>query len=236
MAKKLVYIGFGSIVVSDPKELTEAVVGAVLQADVRCILNKGWSERLGGPNKIEIKLPPEVYNAGALPHDWLFPQIDAAVHHGGSGTTGATLRAGLPIVIKPFFADQFFYANRVEDIGVGIALKKLNVKSLAKALKEATTDKRMISKAKSISEKIKHENGVENAISIIYRELEYARELIQNKRKIQVTGEEGEKESLDIGNSSMSMDNEFNDLDKMARDEDYDEEWVSGNGDSWCLV
>jgi UDP:flavonoid glycosyltransferase YjiC (YdhE family) len=25
-------------------------------------------------------------------HSWLFPQIDAALHHGGAGTTGASLR------------------------------------------------------------------------------------------------------------------------------------------------
>jgi len=25
-------------------------------------------------------------------HSWLFPQLDAALHHGGAGTTGASLR------------------------------------------------------------------------------------------------------------------------------------------------
>ncbi|KGK34314.1 hypothetical protein JL09_g6539, partial [Pichia kudriavzevii] len=98
--KKLVYIGFGSIVVEDPTELTRAVVEAVLASDVRCILNKGWSERLGSKNskEIEMELPREIYNSGNIPHDWLFTQIDAAVHHGGSGTTGASLRFGLPTI------------------------------------------------------------------------------------------------------------------------------------------
>ena len=27
-----------------------------------------------------------------LLYSWLFPQIDAALHHGGAGTTGASLR------------------------------------------------------------------------------------------------------------------------------------------------
>lgn len=181
--KKLVYIGFGSIVVSNPKELTQSVVDAVVKADVRCILNKGWSERLGGSSSVEVELPDEIYNSGSLPHDWLFPQIDAAVHHGGSGTTGATLRAGLPTIIKPFFGDQFFYANRVEDIGAGIGLRKLNVKTLSKALKDATTDQRMISKAKAIGERIRKENGVQDAINVIYRDVEYAKALIMKKRE-----------------------------------------------------
>lgn len=180
--KKLVYIGFGSIVVSDAKSLTTAIIEAVLEADVRCILNKGWSDRLNGNKDVEVELPPEIFNSGAIPHDWLFPRIDAAVHHGGSGTTGATLRGGLPTIIKPFFGDQFFYAFRVEEIGVGIALRKLNGKSLAKALKVATSDIKMIEKAKRVSEKIRNEHGVLSAIEAIYLQLEYSRSLIINKQ------------------------------------------------------
>lgn len=56
---------------------------------------------------------------------WLFPQIDAALHHGGAGSTGASLRgpwlyplvlsqvlicvnkAGIPTLIKPWFGYVF---------------------------------------------------------------------------------------------------------------------------------
>jgi sterol 3beta-glucosyltransferase len=31
------------------------------------------------------------------------------MHHGGAGTTGASLGAGLPTIIKPFFGDQHFW-------------------------------------------------------------------------------------------------------------------------------
>ncbi|CUM45828.1 Sterol 3-beta-glucosyltransferase [Debaryomyces fabryi] len=185
-SKKIVYIGFGSIVVKDAKSLTKAIVEAVLEADVRCILNKGWSDRKSSPKKDdaepEIELPEEIYNSGSIPHDWLFPKIDAAVHHGGSGTTGATMRAGIPTIIKPFFGDQFFYSSRIEDIGAGIGLKKLNAHSLSTALKKATSDAKMNLKAKKISERLKQENGVLNAIEAIYYELEYARNLITAKQ------------------------------------------------------
>jgi hypothetical protein len=30
------------------------------------------------------------------PHEWLFPRVVCAVHHGGAGTTGAAFRAGVP--------------------------------------------------------------------------------------------------------------------------------------------
>ncbi|KAI5966737.1 ATG26 [Candida pseudojiufengensis] len=181
--KKLVYIGFGSIVVNDATSLTKAIVEAVLEADVRCILNKGWSDRgkSKDKNEIEVELPDEIYKSGAVPHDWLFPRVDAAVHHGGSGTTGATLKAGTPSIIKPFFGDQFFYATRVEELGVGLALKKLTKKSLSEALITVTEDLKIVEKAKQVSEQISHEHGVLSAIEAIYSDLEYARSLIMTK-------------------------------------------------------
>ncbi|KAK9447534.1 uncharacterized protein V1518DRAFT_429057 [Limtongia smithiae] len=179
--KKLVYIGFGSIVVARPKELTQAVVDAVVSADVRCILCKGWSDRMNDENSqtAEIPLPEEyVFPIRAAPHDWLFPQMDAAVHHGGSGSTGASLRAGIPTIIKPFFGDQFFYATRVEDLGAGIHLRKLTVRHLKRALVYATHEERMIAKARLIGERIGKEDGVAVAISTLYREMEYAKGVV----------------------------------------------------------
>lgn len=155
--KKIVYIGFGSIVVSDPAALTRTVIESVRKADVRCILSKGWSDRLGDPSsqKTEVPLPPEIHQIQSAPHDWLFSQIDAAAHHGGAGTTGASLRAGVPTIIKPFFGDQFFFGSRVEDLGVGICMKKLNVSVFSRALWEATHSERMIVKARNLGAQIR---------------------------------------------------------------------------------
>lgn len=180
--KKIVYVGFGSIVVKNALQLTKAIVEAVLNADVRCILNKGWSDRLKKEKEVEIDLPKEIYDAGTISHEWLFPRIDAAVHHGGSGTTGATLKAGIPTIIKPFFGDQFFYASRVEDLGVGLVLRKLNEKSFAKALLTVTTDSVMMEKSRKVGEKIRSENGVADAIAGIYSMLEYARTIVISKQ------------------------------------------------------
>lgn len=177
--EKICYIGFGSIVVSDAEKLSKAVAQAVVELGVKCILNKGWSDRLSkSKNHIEVELPPQIYDAGNIPHDWLFSRIDAAVHHGGSGTTGATLRAGLPTIIKPFFGDQFFYASRVEELGVGLSLKTLNTKSLTRALKVVTGEEKYLIKAKAIAQAMQHESGVLTAIAAIYTELAYSKSMI----------------------------------------------------------
>jgi len=181
--KKVVYIGFGSIVVSDPKGMTRTVIDAIVRSGVHAILSKGWSDRLSKntaeATEPEVPLPQEIYPISSVPHDWLFKQIDAACHHGGAGTTGASLRAGIPTIIRPFFGDQFFWADRVEALGIGTSVRKLTVENLAEALVAATTDQRQIARAKLVGEQIRSENGVATAIEAIYRDLEYSRTLIK---------------------------------------------------------
>ncbi|KAF2152471.1 glycosyltransferase family 1 protein [Myriangium duriaei CBS 260.36] len=179
----LVYIGFGSVVVSDSRAMTHAIIKAVQKADVRCILSKGWSDRLNASsrNEPEIPLPDCIHPISSAPHDWLFAQIDAAVHHGGAGTTGASLRAGVPTIIRPFFGDQFFFGARVHDLGVGTCIKKVSEHVLGKALWIATHDARMREKARVLGEQIRAEDGVGNAIKAVYRDLEYARTLVGRK-------------------------------------------------------
>ncbi|KAG8907240.1 hypothetical protein FRB99_005064 [Tulasnella sp. 403] len=175
--KALVYIGFGSIVVEKPKAMTKSIVKAVLKSDVRAILNKGWSARMAtkeGDNEPDVVIPPEVYEVDKIPHDWLFPQIDAALHHGGAGTTGASLRAGIPTLIKPWFGDQFFWASRVQKLGAGLRVGSMSSSDIAHALVKATTDRVIKEKAQAVGEKIREEDGVGVAIRSLYTYLHRA--------------------------------------------------------------
>lgn len=144
--KPLVYIGFGSITVPHPHRVTASIVKAVLQSssskfplntliqrnylfqgDVRAIITKGWSSRMQASEKDPPpEIPPECFLMDKVPHDWLFPRIDAALHHGGAGTTGASLRAGIPTLIKPWFGDQYFWASRVQILGVCFPISRSN--------------------------------------------------------------------------------------------------------------
>ncbi|KAI8905613.1 hypothetical protein EDD86DRAFT_257740 [Gorgonomyces haynaldii] len=172
---KPIYIGFGSIVVADPDELTRIIVEAVKLSGVRVILSKGWSGRMQKQEK-EMVFPDSIYRIDRIPHDWLFPQCQAVMHHGGAGTTSAGLRAGVPTIVKPFFGDQFFWADRVQDLGVGISLRKMTVQKLSQALLSISNDTKIQGKAKLMGERIRAENGVQNAIQFVYRDLELAQQ------------------------------------------------------------
>jgi hypothetical protein len=45
--------------------------------------------------------PDFVYLVSDCPHDWLFPQCAAVIHHGGAGTTAAGLKAAVLFFPSP---------------------------------------------------------------------------------------------------------------------------------------
>ncbi|KAF9919748.1 Sterol 3-beta-glucosyltransferase [Linnemannia zychae] len=204
-ANKPIYIGFGSMIVSDPEEMTKTIVDSVIQAGVRAIISKGWSDKLSssetdGPVAVVKKegtynnnytkqekekvYPSNIYMLKSVPHDWLFPRLAGVVHHGGAGTTAAGLRAGIPIVIKPYFGDQYFWAQRVEEAGAGVWCHDLTVKKLSSALKTITTDAKMIAKAKLIGERIRAEDGVGTAVHYFYHDLPIADERLKARQEV----------------------------------------------------
>jgi len=101
-----IYVGFGSMAVTEPRRLLEALVGGI--GGRRALFYPGWSG-LQTPD-----LPATVHLVGATPHDWLFPRTAMAIHHGGSGTSHSAALAGVPSIVAPFAGDQPFWADRLQ--------------------------------------------------------------------------------------------------------------------------
>jgi UDP:flavonoid glycosyltransferase YjiC (YdhE family) len=159
-----VYIGFGSMSNRDPEETTDLILQALKKTKQRAIILSGW----GGLYK--KSLPNTVFMIDSVPFSWLFSKVAAVIHHGGAGTTAAGLRAGVPSIVIPFFGDQFFWGQRVAELGAGpepIPRKRLSVGRLTKAIQKAISDKTIKQKAKNIGLKIQEEDGVRNAVSVI---------------------------------------------------------------------
>ena len=57
-----------------------------------------------------------------VPQDLVLPECTLAVIHGGAGSTVGALAFGLPLVLVPQGADQFFNTERVVAAGAGIGL------------------------------------------------------------------------------------------------------------------
>ena len=162
-----IYIGFGSMSSRKPAETADLILNALAETGQRAVLLSGWS------GLQVVNLPDNVFVVESIPHDWLFDRVQAVVHHGGAGTTAVGLRAGVPSIIIPFFADQPFWGQRVADLGVGpqpIPRKQLTVARLAEAIQTALHDSAMRQRAKALAAQIRAENGVQRAVEIIQAE------------------------------------------------------------------
>jgi vancomycin aglycone glucosyltransferase len=123
-----VYFGFGSI--RAPEGLSEVMIQTARALGRRAILMRGWAD---------LALPDsesDCLSIGEVNQQALFKRVAAVVHHGGAGTTTAAARAGAPQVIIPQQYDQRYWAQRIEDLGIGTAHPPLapTTDSLAAAL------------------------------------------------------------------------------------------------------
>jgi UDP:flavonoid glycosyltransferase YjiC (YdhE family) len=161
-----IYIGFGSMGNPEDNHMTAGLVfKALAETGQRAVLGAGWSEMGSGQ-----RLPDNVFMLKSIPHNWLFPRMKAIVHHAGPGTTAAALSSGMPSVAVPHFASQFFYGDRLAEIGAApapIPRRKLSAQRLAHAISAATTDGNMQDRASAIGAQIRAEDGIEQAVRAI---------------------------------------------------------------------
>jgi sterol 3beta-glucosyltransferase len=150
-----VFIGFGSMAPGHGARLAGPVLAAIRQAGVRAVVQAGWSG-------LDVGADDDVLTVGELPHDWLFPQVAAVVHHAGAGTTAAALRAGAPAVPVPVLADQPFWARRVTELGTSpgpLPLSALTADRLAAALRKVTTNPHYAARAAALAARLDTEDG-----------------------------------------------------------------------------
>ncbi|XP_027189811.1 sterol 3-beta-glucosyltransferase UGT80B1 isoform X3 [Cicer arietinum] len=162
------YFGFGSMPLEDPKRTTNVILEALKETEQRGIIDRGWGN-LG--NLAEIS--DNVFLLEECPHDWLFPQCSAVVHHGGAGTTATGLKAGCPTTIVPFFGDQFFWGDRIHQKELGpapIPIYELNVENLSNAIKFMLQPE-VKSRAMEVAKLIENEDGVAAAVDAFHRHL-----------------------------------------------------------------
>lgn len=164
VGSKPIYIGFGSMSSYHPTETIEIVEEALRKIKQRGIM-------LVDPGVYSQQKSSEwLYFMTETAHDWLFPRMKAVVHHGGAGTTSASLHAGVPTIVFPSIADQWFWGHHVARIGAGprpINRKQLTADKLAERLDAALHNLEMRQRAREIGTRLRSEKGIDEAIKAI---------------------------------------------------------------------
>jgi UDP:flavonoid glycosyltransferase YjiC (YdhE family) len=159
-----VCVGFGSMLPPSAARITDVVTRALARSGQRGILLTGWGGLASAPGSDRL------FVTDSVPHDWLFPQVAAVVHHGGAGTTAAALRAGVPSVVVPFMADQPFWGWRIHTLRAGprpIPLRQLTAERLAAAIRTAVNDPRVRQRAARLGKHVGGEDGVARAVEVV---------------------------------------------------------------------
>lgn len=159
--QRLVYLGVGSM---QPSQI-QPFIAAAEQA---LAANAAWGVMLRPP-RTHTATSQRILFVDEAPHTWLFPHMNAIVHHGGAGTTAAALRAGRPQIITPIAADQFFWAARTHALGVAprpAPLHQLTAASLGTDLAQCLNDIRLQTCAQRLGQSIAAEDGVAAAAQI----------------------------------------------------------------------
>jgi UDP:flavonoid glycosyltransferase YjiC (YdhE family) len=161
--KNTIAIGLGSPGTNDFLRVLKIFEEALTLVDARAVLTipEKWHEYIRSER---------ICATAYAPHEWLYARVRAAVHHGGAGTTSASLHAGVPSITLPLAIDQFFWGERMHKIGVGvepIPQRSLTVESLAHAIQHSLLDHDMHTQATRVREALSRENGVQAAVRVI---------------------------------------------------------------------
>jgi vancomycin aglycone glucosyltransferase len=106
-----IYFGFGSI--RAPEALSRVMIDSARALGRRAIVSRGWADLS------LVDEQPDCLSIGEVNQQALFKRVAAVVHHGGAGTTTAATRAGAPQVVMPQHYDQPYWAQRVQQLGIG---------------------------------------------------------------------------------------------------------------------
>lgn len=122
-----IFFGFGSMPVESPTETVQMIGAASAELGERALVCAGWSDFDG------VQLPEHVKVVRAVNYATIFPACRAVVHHGGSGTTAASMRAGVPTLVLSMDANQTLWGGQVKRLKIG------TTRSFSKATRENLT-------------------------------------------------------------------------------------------------
>jgi vancomycin aglycone glucosyltransferase len=160
-----IYVGFGSMIAKPSLMLGQRIVKAAAAIGCRLIIAGGWASLDAGLADSE-----RVLTISDVPHDKLFPHVAAAVHHGGAGTTTAALRAGIPQIVVPHVLDQFYWARRVELLGLGpssLPLTEVSPDGLARRMAAVLDDSTFSDRATELGLRAARRDGAPAAVQYL---------------------------------------------------------------------
>ncbi|MGE4069209.1 MAG: glycosyltransferase [Vicinamibacterales bacterium] len=161
------FVSFGSLTPEHPRDLDDTLAtirDGARRAGVRAIVQvpPGHAGRAGDRDGLLV--------VTRLYHAAVFPRCLAIVHHGGAGTMQTALGAGVPSIVVPHVADQFYWAERLEELGVApraVPRRRWQATHLARQLAWLAGHPEARTRAAALGARLAGEDGVAAAVAAI---------------------------------------------------------------------
>jgi UDP:flavonoid glycosyltransferase YjiC (YdhE family) len=139
----------GSTAVYIARNFYEDAAGAARALGRRAILLMGNNAPPSAPGQDLLALD-------YAPLAAVVPHAAAVVHHGGVGTCGETLRAGVPSLVVPFGFDQPDNAERLRKLGVARVIRRRPVSraALTRGLRDILDNPAMTARAQALARQV----------------------------------------------------------------------------------
>jgi len=159
-----IYFGFGSMRVTASADTIAMISAACAQLGERALIESGTNDFTDIPHAEHVKVVKTLGQAA------IFPLCRAVVHHGGSGTTAAALRAGIPtLILFAFWLDQPIWAVAVTqlEVGFGRRFSETTVESLVADLRSILGPQYLIRAREVAAQMTKPAESVASAANLL---------------------------------------------------------------------
>lgn len=165
-----VYVTLGTEVNNEPTlypRVMQTLITGLRDAAINLIVTLGRDKDPAdfGPQ------PPNVHIERYIPQSLLLPHCDLMVMHGGSNSLLAALDIGLPTVVVPLIADQFFNGHLTQNLQLGqvVPLDQLTPASIRAAVEEVLANPLYRQNAGRLQAEMHALPGQQHAVELIER-------------------------------------------------------------------
>jgi UDP:flavonoid glycosyltransferase YjiC (YdhE family) len=165
--EKIVFLTFGSMVNSNPKQTSKMLFEALKENNIPTIVNTASGGLVELP---EFKTDKNFHFVQTIPYEWIFKKVYAVIHHGGSGTTHTAIKYGCVSLILPHIIDQFGWNSLIHKLGVGpkgISVNKLKASQLKGLISSMYLEEKYKKNVEKLSLVMQTENTESNLLEFI---------------------------------------------------------------------
>jgi UDP:flavonoid glycosyltransferase YjiC (YdhE family) len=164
-----IHVSFATISAPDRTRFARALVEALARTERRALVLRPWPQ--------DVETTARVRLIGWTPYGLVLPRVSAAIHHGGQGSVGAALRAGIPSAALPGVVDHHFWGAQLHRRGLGPAplpAERADAESLRRLI-EALHAPALQARAREVGARVRAEDGVGRALAALEAQFDAAR-------------------------------------------------------------